>query len=293
MSRTFHTLFRWHLCRGVWRDRKRPIVINNWEATYFDFNEDKLLAIARDAASLGIEMLVMDDGWFGERNDDHTSLGDWFVNETKLRCGLRHLVEKVNALGLGFGIWFEPEMISPHSVLYRRHPDWCLCAPGREKSIARHQYVLDMSRRDVRDYLFDAMSSILRSANITYVKWDFNRNLTEAGSAVLDAPRQQEVFHRYVLGLYELLERLTRAFPQVLLEGCSGGGGRFDPGMLYYSPQIWTSDNTDAVERCRIQYGASMVYPCLLYTSSPICVHRCRHRPECTGNRHSAGRGAI
>ncbi len=261
MSRTFHKLYRHNLCRGEWKEKQRPILVNNWEATYFDFDEKKLLAIAKDAAELGIEMLVMDDGWFGKRNDDTTSLGDWFVNEKKLSGGLKPLVDQVNALGLKFGIWFEPEMISPDSELYRAHPDWCLCAPGREKSIARHQYVLDMSREDVRSYLFEVVSSVLHSANIAYVKWDFNRNLTEAGSALLSPEHQQEIFHRYVLGLYDLLERLTAAFPKVLFEGCAGGGGRFDPAMLYYCPQIWTSDDTDAMERCRIQYGTSMVYP--------------------------------
>lgn len=268
MSRTFHKLYRYNLCRGEWKEKKRPILVNNWEATYFAFDDDKLVAIAKDAAELGIEMLVMDDGWFGRRDDDHSSLGDWVVNENKLKGGLKSLVDRVNALGVQFGIWFEPEMISADSDLIRSHPDWCLRAPGREMSIARTQYVLDMSRADVRDYLFDTISGILSQANIVYVKWDFNRNLTEAGSALLPASQQQEVFHRYVLGLYELLDRLTSAFPHVLFEGCSGGGGRFDPAMLYYSPQIWTSDDTDAIERCRIQYGTSMVYP-----ASAISAH--------------------
>ena len=261
MSRTFHHLYRRHLCRGEWKEKIRPILVNNWEATYFDFDEEKLCAIARDAADLGIEMLVMDDGWFGKRNDDRCSLGDWVVNEQKLKGGLAPLVERINQMGLQFGIWFEPEMISPDSDLFRRHPDWVLCAPGREPSIARTQYVLDMTRSEVRDYLFDAISAILSSANIAYVKWDFNRNLTEAASAALPPERRKETFHRYVLGLYSLLERLTTAYPHILFEGCSGGGGRFDPAMLYYSPQIWTSDDTDAIERCRIQYGTSMVYP--------------------------------
>ena len=261
MSRIFHKLYRYNLCRGEWKEKKRPILVNNWEATYFDFDEEKLCAIAKDAADLGIEMLVMDDGWFGKRDSDNCSLGDWYINEKKIKGGLKALVDRVNALGLKFGIWFEPEMISPDSDLYRMHPEWCLRAPGREMSIGRNQYVLDMSRADVRQNLFEQISAILSNANIAYVKWDFNRNLTEAGSALLPAERQQEVFHRYVLGLYELLERLISAFPHVLFEGCSGGGGRFDPAMLYYSPQIWTSDDTDAIERCRIQYGTSMVYP--------------------------------
>ena len=261
MSRTYHKLYRKNLCRGVWRDARRPILVNNWEATYFNFDDDKLVKIAEDASKLGIEMLVMDDGWFGVRNDDRSSLGDWFVNENKLRGGLGSLVERINALGLKFGIWFEPEMISPVSKLYETHPDWCLHVNGRGRSTGRWQLVLDMSRQDVQDYIFNAMSEILNSANIEYVKWDFNRNLSEVGSELLDAKHQKEVAHRYVLGLYSLLERLNTAFPNVLFEGCSGGGGRFDPAMLYYSPQIWTSDNTDAISRCFIQYGTSMVYP--------------------------------
>lgn len=261
MSRRFHKLYRHNLCRGPWKTEKRPILVNNWEATYFGFDDDKLVAIAKDAAELGIEMLVMDDGWFGCRNDDHTSLGDWFVNENKLKGGLKPLADRVNALGIKFGIWFEPEMISPDSELYRLHPDWCLHVAGRYKSIGRHQYVIDMSRCDVRDNIFEQMKAILSSANIEYVKWDFNRNLTEAGSLLLDSVHQKEIFHRYVLGVYELLERLLEEFPNLLLEGCSGGGGRFDPGMLYYSPQYWTSDNTDAIDRCLIQWGTTYVYP--------------------------------
>lgn len=261
MSRTYHKLYRNNLCRGEWKTKKRPILVNNWEGTYFDFDDNKLVAIAKDAAELGIEMLVMDDGWFGVRNSDNCSLGDWFVNEKKLNGGIKSLVDRVNALGLKFGIWFEPEMISPDSDLYRAHPDWCLHVDGRGRSIGRRQYVLDMSRKDVRDNIFDQMYAVLSSANIEYVKWDFNRNLTEVGSALLPPERQGEVAHRYMLGVYELLERLLTAFPKLLLEGCSGGGGRFDAGMLYYSPQIWTSDDTDAIERLEIQYGTSIVYP--------------------------------
>ncbi len=261
MSRVYHKLYREHLCRGEWADRERPILVNNWEATYFAFDDEKLLAIAKDAASCGIEMLVMDDGWFGKRNDDRSSLGDWFVNKEKLKGGLKPLVDKINGLGLKFGIWFEPEMISPVSELYEKHPDWCLMTNGRDKSISRSQYVLDMTREDVRSYLFDTISSVLDSANIEYVKWDFNRNLTEAGSLTLEEERGGEIFHRYVLGLYDLLERLTSAYPHILFEGCSSGGGRYDPAMLYYSPQFWTSDDTDAMERLDIQLGTSMVYP--------------------------------
>lgn len=261
MSRTFHKLYRYNLCRGEWKTKKRPILVNNWEATYFKFNGDKLVDIARDAAELGIEMLVMDDGWFGHRENAKSSLGDWYVNEEKLGGPLSSLVERVNALGLKFGIWFEPEMVSPDSDLYRAHPDWCIHVDGRCGSLGRNQLVLDMSRPEVRDNIFEQMSAVLSSANIEYVKWDFNRNLTEVGSAALPPERQGEVAHRFMLGVYELLERLLTAFPHLLLEGCSGGGGRFDPGMLYYSPQYWTSDDTDAIERLEIQYGTSIVYP--------------------------------
>ncbi len=261
MSRTYHKLYRYNLCRGEWKTKKRPILVNNWEATYFKFNGDKLVDIARDAADLGIEMLVMDDGWFGHRENAKSSLGDWTVNEEKLGGPLSALVERVNALGLKFGIWFEPEMISPDSDLYRAHPDWCLHVDGRRGSLGRNQLVLDMSRPEVRDNIFEQMSAVLSSANIEYVKWDFNRNLTEVGSAALPPERQGETAHRFMLGVYDLLERLLTAFPHLLLEGCSGGGGRFDPGMLYYSPQYWTSDDTDAIERLEIQYGTSIVYP--------------------------------
>ena len=261
MSRTYHKLYRTHLCRGEWRDKERPILVNNWEATYFDFTDEKLLEIAKTAAECGIEMFVMDDGWFGTRNSSDCSMGDWWVNEDKLKCGLPKLVEQINDMGLKFGIWFEPEAISPGSQLITEHPDWVMQIDGRAKSLGRNQYILDMTREDVRDYLFDVMADTLSTANIEYIKWDFNRNLTEAGSSILPACRRQEVFHRYVLGLYELLDRLTTAFPHVLLEGCSSGGGRFDPAMLYYSPQFWTSDDTDAIERLDIQMGTSMVYP--------------------------------
>lgn len=261
MSRTFHKLYRTHLCRGEWRDKQRPVLVNNWEATYFDFNDEKILDIAKEAANCGIEMLVMDDGWFGLRNSDTSSLGDWFVNKDKIRCGMKKLAEQVNDLGLKFGLWFEPEMVSPESELYKAHPEWCLHIEGRDKSISRSQYVLDMTRSDVRDYLFEKISDILSSANIEYIKWDFNRNLTEVGSSWLPAERRQETFHRFVLGTYDLLDRLTSKFPHILLEGCSSGGGRFDPAMLYYSPQYWTSDDTDAIERIDIQLGTSMCYP--------------------------------
>ena len=258
MSRTFHDVFRNHLIRSYWKDLKRPILVNNWEATYFNFNTEKLLAIAKDAAELGIEMLVLDDGWFGHRDDDHSSLGDWFVYESKLKGGLGKLVSEVNKLGLKFGLWFEPEMVSRDSELFKAHPDWCLHVPGRGASEGRNQLVLDMSRPEVVDYLFKTISGVLDSANIEYIKWDANRHLTEVGSATASADRQKEISHRYVLGMYRLHELLIERYPKLLIEGCSGGGGRFDAGMLYYVPQIWTSDDTDAIERLRIQSGTSM-----------------------------------
>lgn len=262
MSRTFHDLYRNNLIRGEYKDKRRPILINNWEATYFDFNTEKLIDIAREASKLGIEMLVMDDGWFGHRDSDNSSLGDWFVYEKKLKGGLKYLVDEVNKLGMKFGIWFEPEMISPDSELYKSHPDWAIQINGRPLTLCREQYVLDYSRRDVRDYVYGMMRKILDSANIEYIKWDMNRQLTEVGSNALPANRQRELWHRYVLGVYDLMDRLTTDYPHILLENCSGGGARFDPGMLYYSPQIWCSDDTDAIERLKIQHGTSMCYPC-------------------------------
>ena len=261
MTRSYHDFYRNHLIRSKFKYEKRPILINNWEATYFDFNTDKLLDIAREAKKCGIEMLVMDDGWFGKRNSDNCSLGDWKVNEEKITGGLKHLVDEVNKIGLQFGIWFEPEMISPDSDLYRAHPDWAIQIQGREATQSRNQYVLDISRLEVRDYAYECVASVLRSANIAYVKWDMNRQLSDLGSSYLPKERQQELFHRYVLGVYELQERLVTEFPDLLLENCSGGGARFDPGMLYYSPQIWCSDNTDAVERLMIQEGSALIYP--------------------------------
>ena len=261
MSHAFHDLYRQHLIRGEYRDRKRPILINNWEATYFNFNTEKLLDIARQASRLGIEMLVMDDGWFGNRFDDNRALGDWFVNEEKLPGGLKHLVDEVNKLGMKFGIWVEPEMISPDSDLYRAHPDWAIQIPGRTAGLARNQYVLDMSRTEIQDYIFDRIAAVLRSANIEYVKWDMNRPLSDIGSFRLPADQQGEVYHRFVLGMYRLQERLVTEFPHILLENCSGGGARFDAGMLYYSPQSWCSDDTDAIERLTIQEGTALIYP--------------------------------
>lgn len=261
MSRTYHKLYRSRICRGKFRDEPRPVLVNNWEATYFDFTAKKIEAIAKVGKELGIELFVLDDGWFGKRNDDRSSLGDWFVNREKLPMGLEDLVERVRKLDLQFGLWFEPEMISPDSDLYRSHPDWCLHVPERARSLGRNQLILDLSRQDVCDAVIKMVSDILSSAPISYVKWDMNRNMSEIGSALLPPHRQRETAHRYMLGLYRVMETITTTFPHVLFESCSGGGGRFDPGILYYMPQTWTSDNTDAVERLKIQYGTSIVYP--------------------------------
>jgi alpha-galactosidase len=261
MSRTYHKLYRTRLVRGLHRDQPRPVLVNNWEATYFNFDADKIEAIAKAGAELGIELFVLDDGWFGKRDDDTTSLGDWFVDKKKLPDGIADLAERVKRLGLQFGLWFEPEMVSPVSELYEAHPDWCLHVPGKRRSLGRNQLILDLSRPEVCDYIIGAVGDVLRSAPITYVKWDMNRHMTEIGSAVLPPERQAETAHRYMLGLYRVMEAITTQFPQVLFESCSGGGGRFDPGILHYMPQTWTSDNTDAVERLKIQYGTSIAYP--------------------------------
>ncbi len=261
MSHLYHKLYRNYLGHSPWRFRERPVLINNWEATYFNLSEEKILAIAGEAKKLGVELMVMDDGWFGNRFDDHRALGDWVENREKLPNGLKGLAEKVNALGMMFGLWFEPEMISPDSDLYRAHPDWCLHVNGRRRTEGRNQLILDVSRKDVQDFMIAMMKRVLSSANIQYVKWDMNRNMTEAFSSVLPAAQKMETQHRYMLGLYRVLQEVTDAFPEVLFESCSGGGGRFDAGMLYYMPQTWTSDDTDAVERLKIQYGTSYVYP--------------------------------
>lgn len=261
MTRTFHHLYRKHLIRSVWKDKERPVLINNWEATYFDFNTEKLLSIAKEAAKSGIEMLVMDDGWFGHRESDNSSLGDWFVNEEKIAGGLKYLVDEVNRFGMKFGIWFEPEMISEDSELYKEHPDWALQTKNRRPGQCREQLVLDLTRQEVADYVYGRLKQILSSANIEYMKWDMNRPLADVGNAVLPAERQGELSHRYMLAVYELQEKLVRDFPELLLENCSSGGGRFDPGMLYYSPQIWCSDDTDAIERLAIQEGTQLLYP--------------------------------
>lgn len=261
MSRAFHRLYRTRLCRGKYRDIERPVLINNWEATYFDFDEEKIVNIAKKAKSVGVELMVLDDGWFGRRDSDNCSLGDWYTDKRKLPNGIEGLANRITALDMKFGLWFEPEMVSPDSDLYRAHPDWCIHVNGRKSSLGRNQLVLDLTREDVRDYIVEAVSSVLKAAPISYVKWDMNRNITEIGSDLLSSDRQQELPHRYMLGLYDVLERITTAFPEVLFEGCSGGGGRFDAGMLPYFPQYWTSDNSDAIERLYIQHGTSMVMP--------------------------------
>ncbi|KNH16688.1 alpha-galactosidase [Priestia megaterium] len=261
MSRTFHDLYRTRLCRGEFRDKERPILVNNWEATYFDFDADKIEEISTVGKELGIELFVLDDGWFGKRDDDKTSLGDWFVDQAKLPNGLGDLANRIRKMDMQFGLWFEPEMISVDSDLYRKHPEWCLHVPNYSRSESRNQLVLDFSRKDVCDALIKMVSDVLESAPITYVKWDMNRHMTEIGSALLPADQQRETAHRYMLGLYRVMDKITSSFPHILFESCSGGGGRFDPGMLYYMPQTWTSDNTDAISRLKIQYGTSLVYP--------------------------------
>ncbi len=261
MSQNFHALYRQHLSPSRYTKAPRPIVINSWEASYFDFDEEKLKALIASCEGLGIDTFVLDDGWFGHRDNDTSSLGDWAVNTKKLPHGLSGIIETCKRHHMEFGLWFEPEMVSPDSDLYRRHPDWCIHAPGRIPSQSRNQLVLDLSRQEVQDFMAEAVSSILREYDIRYVKWDMNRNITDLGSEGLPADRQAELSHRYILGLYAVLERLTTAFPHVLFEGCSGGGGRFDFGMLYYMPQTWTSDNSDAVDRLKIQYGTSYLFP--------------------------------
>lgn len=263
LSDNFHRLYRQRLGKSPWREKIRPVLINNWEATYFDFTQEGIQSLMDESAALGVELFVLDDGWFGARDSDKSSLGDWVVHSRKLPGGLQALADHAHRLGMLFGLWFEPEMVSPDSDLYRAHPDWCLHVPGRSRSQGRNQLVLDMGRDDVRQYLYESISSIIRSSGLDYIKWDMNRNMTEVASALLPADRQRESSHRYMLGLYALLERLTGEFPQVLFESCSGGGGRFDPGMLYYMPQTWTSDNTDAYQRLGIQWGSSLAYPAI------------------------------
>ena len=261
MSHCYHRFIRHNVCRGKYQFARRPVLINNWEATYFGFTSEKILEIADEAAKMGIEMLVLDDGWFGKRDSDDSGLGDWFANENKIKGGLKSLVEQVNAKGLRFGIWMEPEMVNEDSDLYRQHPDWAFAMPGRVPTRSRNQLVLDMSRREVVDYLYERIEKLFNECNIEYLKWDMNRSISDAYSAALPAGRQGEVLHRYVLGIYDLMNRVTTNFPNVLLEGCAGGGSRFDAGIMCYSPQIWCSDDTDPIKRLSIQYGSSFGYP--------------------------------
>lgn len=258
LSRCFHRCIRDHVCRGEHSRKIRPVLLNSWEAAYFDFNGETICGLAREAAGLGIDMVVMDDGWFGKREDDNSGLGDWQVNERKLGCTLGEMIERINGCGIKFGIWIEPEMVSEDSDLYREHPDWALQVPGRKPVLGRNQLVLDFSREDVRSHVFEKICGVLDQGNIEYVKWDMNRSITDVYSSV---NVQGKVMHDYCLGVYDFLEKLLCRYPHLLVEGCSGGGGRFDAGMMYYTPQIWCSDNTDAVDRVRIQYGTSFFYP--------------------------------
>ena len=261
LSQTYHKLYQKRLARGYWRDRPRPILINNWEATYFDFNEDKLVKIAQKAKECGVELFVLDDGWFGKRTSDTAGLGDWVPNTDLLPNGITGLSHRIEELGMKFGLWIEPEMTNMNSDLYRAHPDWILHVPGRHPSECRHQYVLNYSRPEVVDYIYNMLAKILTEGKVSYIKWDMNRYITECYSVALPADQQGEVFHRYILGVYSLYERLTTNFPHILFESCASGGARFDPGLLYYAPQGWTSDDSDAVERLKIQYGTSYCYP--------------------------------
>lgn len=261
LSHRYHKLIQNHICRGKYKYERRPVLINNWEATYFDFNGDKIFNIAKQAAELGVEMLVLDDGWFGKRESDNSGLGDWFVNEEKMCGPLAKVVEKVNSIGMKFGLWIEPEMVSEDSDLYRTHPDWAFIIPERLPVIGRSQLVLDFSRKEVVDYIFDMISKVIDHANIEYIKMDMNRSITNVYTAIDGKQNHGTILYHYVLGVYDFLERLITRYPHILIEGCSGGGGRFDTGMLYYTPQIWCSDNTDAIDRIMIQHGTSFGYP--------------------------------
>lgn len=261
MSQAFHKLFNHHLVRGTYRLQDRPILINNWEATYFDFDEEKIVRIAETAAKAGIELFVLDDGWFGNRNDDHRGLGDWYANVSKLPHGIAGLSERIHAIGMKFGLWIEPEMVNMDSDLYRAHPEWVMIDPDYVPCHGRNQYVLDFSRREVVDHIFNMLDHVLDGADVNYIKWDMNRTMSEVYSRSHSSDRQGRVMHEYILGVYDLYERLMQKYPDILFESCASGGSRFDAGMLYYAPQAWTSDNSDAIERLKIQYGTSFVYP--------------------------------
>ena len=261
LSHIYHDAYRSNLIRSKYVTSPRPILVNNWEATYFNFDEEKLFNIAQNAKEIGLDMFVLDDGWFGKRDTDYSGLGDWVVNESKIKGGLPQLVKRIKALGMKFGLWIEPEMVSEDSDLYRNHPDWILRIPQRHMTRSRHQLNLDITRKEVRDYVMEQIFRVLDSCEADYVKWDMNRSVANVYSSALPSERQGEVFHRYMLGVYEMMERLITRYPDLLFENCAGGGGRFDAGMLYYSPQIWCSDNTDAIDRLKIQYGTSFGYP--------------------------------
>lgn len=259
LSQNLHKCIRENVCRGKYKNEVRPVLVNSWEASYFDIDKNSIVNLAKNAAELGVEMLVMDDGWFGKRDDDNSGLGDWFTNENKIGCSLKELVESVNTCGIKFGIWVEPEMVNEDSDLYRKHPDWAFAVPGKKPVRSRNQLVLDFSRKEVVDYIYDSITKVIESGNIEYIKWDMNRSIANVYSS--EDKYQGNVYYDYVLGLYDFLERLNKNYPDILIEGCSGGGGRFDAGMLYYTPQIWCSDNTDAIDRTKIQYGTSFGYP--------------------------------
>ena len=261
MSQIYHKLYRHRLARGPYRDKTRPILVNNWEGTYFDFDEDKILKMAKESKELGIELFVLDDGWFGVRNSDTTGLGDWYPNLDKLPSGIDGLSQKITDMGIDFGLWIEPEMVNKESNLYRKHPEWVLKTPNRNASHGRNQYVLDYSNPEVVDYIYDMLDKVISSSKISYIKWDMNRSLSEVYSSYHKASEQGKIMHKYVLGVYKLYEKLIKKHPNILFESCASGGSRFDPGMLYYAPQAWTSDDTDAIERLQIQYGTSIVYP--------------------------------
>ena len=283
LSKQYHHCIMNHICQGKYVHANRPVLINSWEAAYFDFTGDTIVELAKEAKALGIDMVVMDDGWFGKRNDDNSSLGDWYVNEKKLGGTLTKLIERVNAEGVKFGIWIEPEMVSEDSDLYREHPDWAITIPGRKPVRSRNQLVLDFSRKEVRDEIFKRICAVLDQGNVEYIKWDMNRSLADIYAS--------NVTYDYVLGVYDFLEKLTNRYPDILIEGCSGGGGRFDAGMLYYTPQIWCSDNTDAINRTRIQYGTSFFYPVAAMGSHVSAVPN--HQTGRVTSMHTRGVAAM
>lgn len=272
MSQSFHQLLRKRVARGVWRDKNRPVLINNWEATYFDFDEDKIIEIAQKAKEVGVELFVLDDGWFGQRVNDQAGLGDWYANQSRLPNGIGSVAKKIHEMGMLFGLWFEPEMVNKDSNLYRKHPDWILATPNREHYEGRKQSVLNFGNPAVVENIFKQMCLIIEESKLDYIKWDMNRLLTSVYDVNLSENQQGEVFHRYVLGVYQLYDKLIQKYPNVLFESCASGGGRFDAGMLYYAPQAWTSDDTDAIERIKIQYGTSFVYPISSMGAHVSCI---------------------